>query len=124
MRCSAASSIASTTRYRLVDQWTSYGWNVFVVDDGNDYDQVVASLNTLEHWDPKDRRPMVVIGKTIKGYWPAAKNGKITDECDQVVGYKSHPYGLKMNSDYFLPLACSLRELVRREVRGHPARGR
>jgi transketolase N-terminal domain/subunit len=92
--------------YRLVDQWTSYGWNVFVVDDGNDYDQVVASLNTLEHWDPKDRRPMVVIAKTIKGYWPAAKSGKI-DDCDQVVGYKSHPYGLKMNSDYFLPLACS-----------------
>src|SRR6266849_6003730 len=49
--------------YRLIDQWTSYGWNVFVVDDGNDYDQVVA--------------------------------------------YKSHPYGLKMNSDYFLPLAKS-----------------
>ena len=96
--------------YRLIDQWTSYGWNVFVVDDGNDYDQIVASLNTLEHWDPKDRRPMVVIGKTIKGYWPAAKNGKIADDCDQVVGYKSHPYGLKMNSDYFLPLACSFED--------------
>ena len=27
--------------YRLIDQWTSYGWNVFVVQDGNDYDQVV-----------------------------------------------------------------------------------
>src|SRR5216683_4925121 len=92
--------------YRLVDQWTSYGWNVFVVDDGNDYDQVVASLKMLEHWDPKDRRPMVVVAKTIKGYWPAAKSGRI-DETDQVVGYKSHPYGLKMNSDYFLPLAKS-----------------
>lgn len=92
--------------YRIADQWTSYGWNVFVVEDGNDYEQVVASLNTLEHWDPKDRRPMVVIGKTIKGYWPAAKNGRI-DDTDQVVGYKSHPYGLKMNSDYFLPLAAS-----------------
>src|SRR5436190_568088 len=93
--------------YRLIDQWTSYGWNVFVVDDGNDYDQVVASLKTLEHWDPSDRRPMVVVAKTIEGYWPAAKNGKITEDCDQVVGYKSHPYGLKMNSDYFLPLAKS-----------------
>jgi transketolase len=93
--------------YRLVDQWTSYGWNVFVVDDGNDYDQVVASLHTLEHWDPKDRRPMAMIGKTIKGYWPAAKNGKITEDGDQLVGYKSHPYGLKMNSDYFLALASS-----------------
>src|SRR5206468_7612122 len=35
--------------YRLIDQWTSYGWNVFVVDDGNDYEQVVASMKTLEH---------------------------------------------------------------------------
>src|SRR6185436_12694166 len=50
--------------YRLVDQWTSYGWNVFVVDDGNDYEQVVASLKTLEEWDPADRRPMVMIART------------------------------------------------------------
>ena len=54
----------------MVDQWTSYGWNVFTLDDGNDYDQVVAALKTMEDWDPKDRRPMIVIGKTIKGYWP------------------------------------------------------
>ncbi len=91
--------------YRLVDQWTSYGWNVFEVGDGNDYAQVVAALNTLEHWDPTDRRPIVVVARTIKGYWPAAAAGKIPDECDQIVGYKSHPYALKMNSDYFLPLA-------------------
>ena len=44
--------------YRLIDQWTSYGWNVFVVEDGNDYDQVVAVLKTMEDWDPADRRPM------------------------------------------------------------------
>ena len=58
--------------YNLVDQWTSYGWNVFVVPNGNDYDQVVGALKTMEDWDPNDRRPMVVIGKTTKGYWPAA----------------------------------------------------
>src|SRR5687767_7832482 len=52
--------------YHLIDQWTSYGWNVFVIDDGNDYDQVVAALKTLEEWDPEDRRPMILIGKTIK----------------------------------------------------------
>jgi transketolase len=28
--------------YNLVEQWTSYGWNVFTLDDGNDYDQVVS----------------------------------------------------------------------------------
>ena len=58
--------------YRLIDQWTSYGWNVFVVQDGSAYDQVVAALKTMEHWDPADRRPMIAIGKTTKGYWPAA----------------------------------------------------
>ena len=63
--------------YRLVDQWTSYGWNVFTVDDGNDYGQVVAALKTMEEWDPQDRRPMIVIGKTTKGYWPRAVDGKI-----------------------------------------------
>jgi transketolase len=93
--------------YRLVDQWTSYGWNVFEVENGNDYGQVVEVLNTLEHWDPADRRPIVVVARTVKGYWPTAAAGKIPDECDQIVGYKSHPYALKMNSDYFLPLAGS-----------------
>ena len=78
-------------RYNLVDQWTSYGWNVFVVDDGNDYEQVVAAMRTLENWDPGDRRTMVVIARTIKGYWPTAVGGQIPDECDQLIGYKSHP---------------------------------
>ncbi|MGA2878480.1 MAG: hypothetical protein ABSG13_05980 [Bryobacteraceae bacterium] len=91
--------------YRLVDQWTSYGWNVFTLDDGNDYDQVVAALKTMEDWDPKDRRPMVVVGKTVKGYWPCVSHGKIAGQCDQVIGYQSHPYALKMNSEYFVELA-------------------
>ncbi len=65
--------------YRLIDQWTSYGWNVFAMDDGNDYDQIVAALKTMEQWDGKDRRPMVAIGRTVKGYWPAAMGGKIPE---------------------------------------------
>jgi transketolase len=93
------------TGYRLIDQWTSYGWNVFVVRDGNDYDQVVAALKTMERWDPADRRPMALIGKTTKGYWPAAVEGRIPDFGEQVVGYPSHPYAMKMNSDYFVALA-------------------
>jgi len=84
--------------YRLVDQWTSYGWNVFSIEKGNDYDQVVSALKTMEDWDPADRRPMIVIGKTTKGYWPTAVP-------NQVVGYKSHPYAMKMNSEYFVALA-------------------
>ena len=57
-------------QYELEEQWTSYGWNVFSLEDGNDYDQILAVLKTMEDWDTEDRRPMIVIGRTVKGYWP------------------------------------------------------
>jgi transketolase len=91
--------------YRIIEQWTSYGWNVFTMDDGNDYGQIVSVLKAMEEWDPTDRRPMIAIGKTIKGYWPAAIHGEIPNYGHQVVGYPSHPYSLKMNSEYFVALA-------------------
>ena len=86
------------TGYNLVDQWTSYGWNVLVVPNGNDYGQVVAALKAMEDGDPDDRRPMIMIGKTTKGYWPVPV-------AKQITGYPSHPYGMKMNSEYFVSLA-------------------
>jgi transketolase N-terminal domain/subunit len=43
--------------YDLVKQWTSYGWNVFTIENGNDYAQVISVLKTMEDWDPADRRP-------------------------------------------------------------------
>ena len=91
--------------YRLVDQWTSYGWNVFSVADGHDYDQIAGALEAMDSWPDDDRRPMLVIGKTTKGYWPAAVNGRIGDAADQIVSYASHPYGFKMNTDYIVGLA-------------------
>jgi transketolase len=91
--------------YKLAEQWTSYGWNVLTVEDGNDYDQVVAALKKMDDWDPKDRRPMVMLGKTVKGYWPKVESGMVGKTCQQVVGYLSHPYGMKMNSEYFVALA-------------------
>jgi transketolase len=91
--------------YRLVDQWTSYGWNVFTLPDGHDYEQIVGVMKKMEDWDPADRRPMIVIATTVKGYWPGAVNGKIPGAGDQVVGYPSHPYAMKMNSEYFVALA-------------------
>jgi transketolase len=91
--------------YVLAEQWTSYGWNVLTVEDGNNYDQVVAALKKMDDWDPKDRRPMVLLGKTVKGYWPKVESGMVGKTCQQVVGYLSHPYGMKMNSEYFVALA-------------------
>jgi transketolase len=90
--------------YKLVDQWTSYGWNVFSIPDGHDYNQILDVLKKMENWDPADRRPMIVFGKTTKGYWPGAVNGKLPGT-DQIVGYPSHPYAFKMNSEYFVALA-------------------
>ncbi|MDR2215262.1 MAG: hypothetical protein LBE59_05400 [Nevskiaceae bacterium] len=93
-------------QYNLVEQWTSYGWNVITCDDGGDYGKVLALLQTMENIDPDDRRPVITIARTVKGYWPTAVGGKL-GAVDQIVSYKSHPYGQKMNSDYFIALASS-----------------
>jgi len=91
--------------YKIIDQWTSYGWNVFTMDDGHDYGQIVAVLKAMDEWDPADRRPMIAIGKTLKGYWPGAVHGEVPNYGQQLLGYASHPYALKMNSEYFVALA-------------------
>jgi len=98
------------TGYNLIDQWTSYGWNVFAVEDGADYGQITASFEAMEAVDPTDRRPLIAIAKTTKGYWPAASNGQLTPMVKQVVSYQSHPYGYKMNSEYFVALAGTFEE--------------
>ena len=93
--------------YRIEDQWASYGWNVLTIEDGNDYDQIVAALKTMEDWDPSDNRPMILVGPTVKGWWPTAEDGNIPGFGKQIVSYQSHPYALPMNGDYFQGLAAT-----------------
>src|ERR1700733_5665821 len=105
--------------YDIVSQWTSYGWNVFTLTHGNDYGQVAAGLKARDAVDPHDRRPIAAIGKTIKGYWPTAVDGKIPGFAgDQLVSYPSHPYALKMNSEYFLALASTFEKQYGVEFEG------
>ena len=104
--------------YRIEDQWAAYGWNVMTLDDGNDYDQVAAALKTMEEWDHEDDRPMIVVGKTVKGWWPGAVDGHIPGYGDQVVSYHSHPYNLSMNGDYFVALARTFEERFGVEFEG------
>ena len=106
------------TGYDFVGQWKSYGWNVMTMANGHDYDQIVAALKAMDDVDPDDRRPIIVIGKTIKGYWPTASNGKIAGSTDQVVGYPSHPYAMKMNSEYFVTLAKTYEDKFGVEFQG------
>ena len=96
--------------YRLPDQWTSYGWNLLPLPGGHDYQAILGVLQTMEDWDPADRRPMIVFGQTTKGYWPAAVDGRIPGGPDQIVGYPSHPFGFKMNSQYIVALARTFEE--------------
>jgi transketolase len=93
--------------YNIPAQWTSYGWNVMAVEDGADYGQILAMYQAMEDSDPADKRPIIAIAKTTKGYWPAAKNGQIGDSVKHIVSYQSHPYSQRMNSDYFVALAST-----------------
>ena len=109
--------------YRLMDQWTSYGWNVFSIPDGHDYDQIVRVLRDMEEWDPRDRRPMIVFGKTIKGYWPGAVNGKLSGRRpDRRVSEPS----LRFQDELGLLRRArpDLRAALRGEVRRDPRRSR
>jgi len=94
------------TDYNIANQFASYGWNVFAIPDGASYEQLLAVFKRMEEWPMHDRRPMVVIANTIKGWWPAAHDGKIGD-AKQIISYPSHPYGFAMNSSYFVTLAES-----------------
>jgi hypothetical protein len=83
---------------------------VFTLDDANDIDQVVGVLKAMEDWDETDRRPMIVVGNTTKGWWPGSVDGSIPGYGDQITSYKSHPYTFAMNSEYFVALAKTFEE--------------
>lgn len=47
------------------DKWRAFGWNVIVIEDGNDMKQVVDALDSLP--DGSGSVPTVVIAETVKG---------------------------------------------------------
>lgn len=98
------------TGYDLANQWASYGWSVFAIEDGNDYAQIAAAFKAMEDADPADRRPQILIGKTLKGWWPGMVKGEIPGFGKAVVDHASHPYAFPMNGDYFRALAASFEQ--------------
>jgi transketolase len=93
--------------YDIAQQWSSYGWNVLQVENGNDFDDIFAALKLMEEWPEDDGRPMILVGPTVKGWWPAAQNGALSGGGEQIVGFPSHPYGFAINAPYFVALAES-----------------
>ncbi|MEN8148608.1 MAG: hypothetical protein ABFS86_02225 [Planctomycetota bacterium] len=91
--------------YDIASQWASYGWHTATIDDGHDFDQIFAALTAMEEHPADDRRPIIVIGDTVKGWWPGAVNGEIPGYGPLFDGYPSHPYSLEMNGEYFVALA-------------------
>jgi hypothetical protein len=110
------------TGYDFVQQWTSYGWNVMTMANGHDYDQIVGALKAMDDVDPNDRRPIIVIGKTIKGYWPTASNGKIAGSTDQVRRLSEPPVRDEDELGLLRGAGEDVRGEVRRRVPGHPRR--
>lgn len=47
------------------DKWKAFGWNVVEIEDGNDMEQVIDALDSLENVDAQI--PTVVIANTVKG---------------------------------------------------------
>ena len=81
-------------RLRARRQWTSYGWNVLTVEDGGDYDQVVAALKTMENWDPErpsadDHDRQDDQGILARAPWTANCRARASRSSS----YQSHPYG-------------------------------
>ena len=70
-RTSAGSSIRFTNAPQMTNGIISPG----ITANGNDYAQVLNALATLDAVDPADRRPVALIGKTVKGYWPVVASG-------------------------------------------------
>lgn len=91
--------------YDIPAQWASYGWHVFEIEDGHDFGQIVAAFNAMEAVDASDRRPMILVAHTTKGWWPGAVDGAIPGYGAQVVDHASHPYAFPLNGDYFTALA-------------------
>ncbi len=98
---------AGLAGYDLPLQWASYGWNVLAIDDGNDFDAIFGGLRLMEEWPAEDRRPMILIGRTLKGWWPVRSDGRLPDGRELLTGHLSHPYSIPMNSDYFVSLAST-----------------
>jgi len=75
-RCLGGVIASNYDHYNLLTV-PSYGWNVSRWMTATTTNQVVAALKTMDDWDPKDRRPMIVIGENRQGLWPCVSHGKI-----------------------------------------------
>jgi len=93
--------------YDVAKQFSSYGWRVYELEDGSDYAGLLRMYREMEMHPFEDKRPLVIIANTVKGWWPAASSLKV----DQIIGHKSHPFGFKpINAPYVCELMRTFEE--------------
>ncbi len=98
---------AEFTGYRIAEQWSSYGWNVFETGDGCDVAEVLRAMREMEAWPADDRRPMILVGRTTKGWWPGAEGGMLPGGVRLLTGAPSHPFPQEMSGPYVRALAAT-----------------
>ncbi len=109
--------------YDIADQWASYGWNVFA--DGRRQRLRPGVRRPQGHGGVArrtDRRPMIVVGPTLKGWWPTAHDGQLPGFGDQLRRLPQPPLRPEDEQPLLRGPGRELRAAVRRRVRGHPRR--
>ena len=81
--------------------------------DGHDTEAIFNAVTGR-----KGGKPMMVVGRTVKGWWPAAENGHIPGYGEQIVSYASHPYAFAMNGDYLQGIAATFEKRFGVEFEG------
>jgi hypothetical protein len=69
-------------------------------------------------WIPTTAAQSWRSAKPSRATGPRAVDGKIPGYGDQLVSYPSHPYALKMNSEYFVALAATFEQRYGVEFQG------
>lgn len=48
-------------------RWKSFGWNVLVVEDGNDMEQILAAIELAKELQNKEPKPVMIMLRTVMG---------------------------------------------------------
>ena len=106
------------TGYDFVEQWRSYGWNVMTMVERprlrSDRRRAQGDGRRRSGRSAPDHRHR----QDDQGVLADGVERQDRRSTDQVVGYPSHPYAMKMNSDYFVTLAKTFEDQYGVEFQG------
>ncbi|HNY05275.1 MAG TPA: transketolase [Candidatus Egerieousia sp.] len=51
----------------LDQRWKAFGWNVIVVENGHDFNEILSSFKLAQELESKEEKPVMILMKTIMG---------------------------------------------------------